>query len=169
MKQTLFITDGSVDQALSVGRWLESQPEPVKLTAVHAFAIAQPADQSLNAAVYREAKQAATEMLNRWVNFLPKSWPGQLDAELLPGDPELVLTIHLLLRRYDYLLIDGWQQGPLSTYAACQNQINTQLIWLSAPNRSSGPAGLIREMDPQVPTACVANQMPVSSIYQTVA
>ena len=169
MKKALLVTDGSVDQALSLSHWLETQSDPIDLTVVYGYTIAQPANQSLRAAVYREAKQEATESLNHWLSFLPASAPVQLHTELLLGDPELVLAIYLLLRRYDYLLIDVWQQGVRSTYKLCQRQISTQLQCISTSDRSSDPAEHIRELEQRVPTGSTNNRMPVTAIYHTVS
>ena len=178
MKKALLVTDGSVDQALSLSHWLETQSDPIDLTVVYGYTIAQPANQSLRAAVYREAKQEATESLNHWLSFLPASATallpngycfGQLHTELLLGDPELVRAIYLLLRRYDYLLIDVWQQGVRSTYKLCQRQISTQLQCISTSDRSSDPAEQIRELEQRVPTGSTNNRMPVTAIYHTVS
>lgn len=131
MKKALLLTDGSVDMALSFNRWLETQSEPIDLTVVYAFDLNKRADLPLKASLFREAKQTANEQLTRWVSFLSKTGLGEFRTEILLGEPELVLTIHLLLRRYDYLLIDLNQNDALSTYRACQRQINTQLRCLS--------------------------------------
>lgn len=132
MKKALFLTDGSVDTALSLSRWLEVQTDPIVLTVVHAFSINQP----LKAAVYRDARQAASTELNQWLNFLPsfRSVPAgtvQILPEILLGEPGLVLTIHLLLRHYDYLLLDEGQTDVLNAFLVCQPQTNTQLHSLS--------------------------------------
>ncbi|WP_080059480.1 hypothetical protein [Spirosoma aerolatum] len=131
MKKTLLLTDGSVDMALSFNRWQETQSEPIDLTVVYAFDFNKDADQPLKASLFREAKQTANEQLNYWVEFLSKARLGAFRTEILLGEPELVLTIHLLLRRYDYLLIDLSQKDALATYRTCQRQINTQLRCLS--------------------------------------
>lgn len=127
MKKALILADGSVDMALSLNQWLAVQPDPIDLTVVYGFALRQPPDQPLLASLYRDAKQAARQELIRWLTLLTQPQPGLIQAELLLGEPELVLTIHLLLRRYDYLLIDGFQSGNVATYTLCQPQITTQL------------------------------------------
>jgi hypothetical protein len=129
MKNALLVTDGSIDLALSLNRWLETQPEHIDLTVVYAYSLNQPTGQSLKAATYREAKQIATKELANWTTFLPKS--SQFRTELLLGESKQVLTIHLLLRRYDYLLTDNYQLDILSTFNSCQRQIDTQLCLLN--------------------------------------
>ncbi|GAB4038072.1 hypothetical protein [Spirosoma gilvum] len=131
MKKALLLTDGSVDMALSFNRWMETQSEPIDLTVVYAFDLAKETDQPLKASIFREAKQTANNQLNRWVGFLSKTGLAAFRTEILLGEPELVLTIHLLLRQYDYLVIDLSQKDALSTYRGCQRQINTQLRCLS--------------------------------------
>ncbi|UFH54542.1 hypothetical protein [Spirosoma sp. KNUC1025] len=147
MKKALLLTDGSVDMALSLGQWLNRQTEPLELTVVYAYALVQEANQPLKAAAHREANQKATENLNRWLDFLPQPWPDKLRTEVLLGNPELVLTIHLLLRQYDYLLIDFWQKGILSAFVACQNQITTQLHWLNLPEGSNCPVDVLESIE----------------------
>lgn len=134
IKKALLVTDGSIDLALSLNRWIETQSEPIDLTVVSAYSLNQLTGQPLKAAAYREARQQASEELAGWTAFLPEfspEQPVQLRTELLLGETEQVLTLHLLLRRYDYLLADGCQQQILSTFTSCQRQIATQLRWLS--------------------------------------
>lgn len=161
MKKALLMTDGSVDMAMSLNQWLNTQPEPIDLTVVYTFTLNQTAGQPLKAAVYREARETATEDLNRWLNFLPQpcsdqSRPGQsslsqLHTEILLGGPELVLALHLLLRRYDYLLIDVWQKGFVSAFKSFQGRISTQLRYLGLPEGVVCPLNLIQETEYGLP------------------
>lgn len=144
MKKALLLSNGSVDLALALNRWTASQPEPIDLTVVHAYTLTCAAGLPLKADVYRQAKQQATRQLAQWLDFLPWSSeftapadrPGKLHAEILLGDPELVLTIHLLVRRYDYLLVDAGQKAALSAFMKCQSQIITKLCFLSSVEES---------------------------------
>lgn len=134
MKKALLLTDGSLNQALLLSRWIDqNQAEPVDLTVVYAYTLTDTNKQPLKAADYRSAKQEACDSLNRWLNFLPAPWPGNLQTETLVGDPDLVMRLHLLLRRYDYLLIDFCQQGVLSAFMACRQQVTTTLSYLNLP------------------------------------
>lgn len=145
MRKALLLTDGSVDRALSLRQWLESQSEPIDLTVVYALSLPTPDDQPLKVVTYREAKRLASEELNRWLTFLPQAGTSptaphrfaQLHTEILLGEPELVLTIHLLIRRYDYLLLDASQHNVAATFLLCQHQISTQLWCLSEPEYAS--------------------------------
>ena len=146
MKKALLLTDGSVDMALSLNRWLETQAELIELTVVYPYSPAQGVSQPVKAVVYKKAKQKAAEELNRWLDFLPQAGLGQLHADVLSGDPKLVLTVHLLLRQYDYLLIDFWQRGVLSAFVTCRNQITTQLRCLGLPEGPLCPPNLLQSV-----------------------
>ncbi|WP_420148610.1 hypothetical protein [Spirosoma sp.] len=146
MKKSLLFTDGSVDTALSLNRWLEQQTEAIDLTIVYAFSLPQASGQPLKAATYHQAKQEASERLTYWLNFIPTSGPNHFKTEILPGDPKLVLSIYLLLRRYDYLIIDTGQTEVLSAFMACRSQVSTQVRCLSASEPFLTPE-LVREFE----------------------
>lgn len=134
MKKALLLTNCSTDSALSLNRWLKNQPDKlIDLTVVHAYTIPQEAGRPLKAVPYRVAKQEATTRLSRWIDFLPCPWPGQLRSETLPGSEHLVLSMYLLLRRYDYLFLSAGQEDALAAFVACRYQITTQLHWLDLP------------------------------------
>lgn len=133
MKKALLLTDCSVDLALSVNRWMQHQSDSIDLTVVYAFGLSADPDQPLKAAAHRTAKQEAAENLRQWLSCLPMPWPGKLQTETLLGEPELVIRIHLLLRQYDYLLIDFEQQEVISAFMACKNYISTELHNVSLP------------------------------------
>lgn len=167
MKKALLVTNGSVDMALSLNQWLEAQSEPADLTVVYAFPLPPATGQPLNAATYRQSRQTAAEELKRWLDFLPESRKnssgsgldrlGKLHTELLPGAPELVLSIHLLLRRYDYLLIDFEQTELVSTFRSFQRQIGTQLCFLSVSEEAVSSSERTHQLTynlPLMPTNC---------------
>ncbi|QMW00877.1 hypothetical protein [Spirosoma foliorum] len=127
MKKALLLTDCSVDLALTVNRWAANQVDAIDLTVVYAFALSQTDNQPLTAATHRAAKQEANANLGQWLNYLTTPWSGKIQTETLLGDPGLVIRIHLLLRQYDYLLIDLEQQEVASAFLACQNYTTTEL------------------------------------------
>lgn len=118
--------------ALSTNRWLNDQSEPIDLTVVQAYGVPSDADKPLKAGAWRLAKQTAADGLSRWTEYLVNGKPEWLHTELLLGEPERVLMIHLLLRQYDFLLIDAGQPEVLETFYACQEHIATRLCYLHA-------------------------------------
>ncbi|GAB4026732.1 hypothetical protein [Spirosoma koreense] len=150
MKKALLVTDGSVDLALVLNRWLETQSERIDLTVVYAYELCSTVDQPLKAAAYHDARQAAGEALNHWLTFVSPTGSVQLYTKMLLGEPQLVLTIHLLLGQYDYLLTDIDQPGVMDAFTACQFQISTQLRWL-------GTSDGIRAITPSPSFAPVSN------------
>ncbi len=105
MKTALFLTDGSVDSALSLRCWLATNPElSIRLTVVHPYDIELGTTLTKN--TYQIAKQQAINRLEHWLNMLPQPWAVELKTEILLASPELAVTIHLLLRPYTYLLVD---------------------------------------------------------------
>lgn len=132
MKKALLLTDCSVDLALAVNQWVTNQPDSIDLTVVYAFSLSSDENQPLKAAAHRTAKQEASENLRQWLNCLPTPWPGKIQTETLLGEPELVMRIHLLLRQYNYLLIDHAQQDVVSAFVACKSYIATELQSLNS-------------------------------------
>lgn len=105
MKTAFYSTDCSVDSALALRRWLASNPkEAIRLTVVHPYDIET--GSSLNKETCRAAKQLAKARLDHWLEMLTQSWAGELKPETLLSPPELALTMHLLFRSYDHLLLD---------------------------------------------------------------
>ncbi|QIP11633.1 hypothetical protein G8759_02790 [Spirosoma aureum] len=103
MKTAFFLTDCSVDSALVLRRWLESNPDnALHLTVVHPYDIEECA--VLNKETFRAAKQQAESRLERWLDMLPQL--SKLKAETLFSSPQLAIKMHLLLRSYDYLLMN---------------------------------------------------------------
>ena len=160
MKKALLLTDCSVDLALSVNRWLQNQSAPIDLTVVYAFALSADSAQPLKAAAHRAAKQEANKYLQQWLNCLPTPWPGKLQTEPLLGEPELVMRIHLLLRQYDYLLVDVEQQDVVSAFVACTNYIKTELHNLTLPESETCSPVLMQTVNPwlRVPVSVPVNR-----------
>ncbi|MVM31724.1 hypothetical protein GO755_16875 [Spirosoma sp. HMF4905] len=142
MKKALLLTDGSIDLALAVNRWVANQPDAIDLTVVYAFALPFDSNQPLKAAAHRAAKQEANANLQQWLNYVSAPWPGKIQTETILGGPELVMRIHLLLRHYDYLLANLEQQEVVIAFAACKNHILTELHSLSLPEDSIGERAL---------------------------
>lgn len=133
MKKALILTDCSVDQGIALTNYLKKQPEPIDLTIVYAYALTPESEQTLKAADHRIAKAEARQILHTWLNFLPNTGVGTYRTDTLLGNPELVLQIYLLLRQYDYMLVDFWQQEVLSAFAPCEKHTCTALRYLSLP------------------------------------
>ncbi|WP_338874645.1 hypothetical protein WBJ53_03400 [Spirosoma sp. SC4-14] len=105
MKTACFPTDCSVDSALALRGWLTTHSsEAIRLTVVHTYDIE--VSDRLTKESYRIAKQQAQSRLEQWLDMLPQSWAGACKPETLFSSPELALKMHLLLRSYDYLLVD---------------------------------------------------------------
>ncbi|GAB2583526.1 hypothetical protein [Spirosoma areae] len=128
MKTAFFPTDCSVDSALALQRWLVATPlKAIQVTVVHPYVIE--AGITLNKESYRVAKQQAIVRLEHWLALLPPSWPGELKTETLLASPELAVTIYLLLRPYNYLLVDDQPFGlPATTIL---NQTTAKLCRLA--------------------------------------
>ncbi len=129
MKTALFITDGSVDSALSLRRWLSTNPEAaIRLTVVHPYDIELGTTLTKNTC--RVAKQQSVDRLEHWLNMLPQPWPGELKTKTLLASSELAVTIHLLLRPYTYLLVDDQTFGSPMNLDSLLNKTTTELCRL---------------------------------------
>lgn len=105
MKTAFYATDCSVDSALALRRWQTANPnESLRLTILHSYDLDD--SLALNRETYRAAKQQAKARLDQWLEMLTQSWAGELNPETLLASPELAITMHLLLRSYDFLLLD---------------------------------------------------------------
>lgn len=105
MKTALYITDCSVDAALALRWWMTTDAEEaIHLTVVHSYNIE--VGTSLNKEVCRAAKQLATARINNWLKMFNQAWVSEVKSETLLASPELAITLHVLLRSYDYLLLD---------------------------------------------------------------
>lgn len=126
MKTACFSTDCSVDSALALQRWLTTHAnEALRLTIVHAYGIE--ADNGLTKESYRTAKEQAKARLERWLEMIPQSWAVTFAPETLFSSPELALKMHLLLRSYDYLLVDDQTGGLSSDLLALLSQSSAKL------------------------------------------
>ncbi len=129
MKTAFFLTDGSVNSALSLRCWLAANSETaVRLTVVHPYDIELGTILTKN--TYQMAKRKAIDRLENWLNLLPQSWPGELKTETLLASPELAVTIHLLLRPYTYLLVDDQAFGLPVNPDELLNKSTAELCWL---------------------------------------
>ncbi|ARK09811.1 hypothetical protein A6C57_05370 [Fibrella sp. ES10-3-2-2] len=130
MQTALYITDCSIDSALVLRDRLAISPNvPFRLTIVHPYDLAP--DQPLNKVILREARQAAATRLTNWKTALGDTRASSLKAELLFASPELALRIHLLIRQYDAVFIDGqWILAP-QELADLLAQTGTQLHYLT--------------------------------------
>ncbi len=111
MLTALFITDCSVDSALALRNWLSEQShQPLSLTVVHPYDI--PPGESLHKSVCQPAKADALSRIANWTAMLGNPENTRLTTEILFSTPEIALTIHLMIRGYDYLMVDNW--SPVS-------------------------------------------------------
>lgn len=103
MKTACFITNCSVDSALTLRRWVDTHSdETIRITVVHPYGV--DAGITLNKETCRTAKQQATARLDHWLAMLPTLRNAK--PETLFSSPELALKMYLLLRYYDYVLVD---------------------------------------------------------------
>ncbi|MCX6217212.1 hypothetical protein [Spirosoma sp.] len=127
MKTALFIVDCSVDSALSVRNWLSAHShQPVRLTVVLPYDIDE--GQSLEKSTLQSAKSEASTRLKNWCALLGDTNPGSVVTETLLANPELAISMHLLIRRYDYWLVEDWSLVANATLSAILNQPNLQTL-----------------------------------------
>lgn len=126
MLTALFITDCSVDSALSLRTWLSEQShQPLRLTVVHPYDI--PAGESLHKSVCQPAKAEALTRLANWKHMLGDPESLHLTTETLFSTPEVSLTIHLMIRSYDYLLVDNWSPVTDTTITSLLKKTQTTI------------------------------------------
>jgi len=114
MKTAFFLTDCSIDSALTLRNWMKQyEGDAIRLTVVHSYELAN--GSLLTKETHQIAKQQAQTRLQHWVEILPPSQPGILLTETLFGDASLAFAIHLHLRRYNYVLLDFWQETLVAT------------------------------------------------------
>lgn len=133
MKKALILTDCSVDQAIALTNWLRNQPEPIDLTIVCAYALTPEPGHTMKATDHRAAKDKARQKLHNWLNFLPNADSVMYRINALSGNSKLVLQTYLLLRQYDYLLVNFWQQDVLAAFDSCNKLTGTKLRCLDVP------------------------------------
>jgi hypothetical protein len=130
MKTALFVTDCSIDAALSLRSWLAAQAsQPIRLTVVYPYDIA--GGQALSRDTLKPAKADAVAQLKDWSDLLDTIPASQLTTETLLASPELALSIHLLLRGYDYWLINDGEQVTSPAVSAILSQRTTQTRMLA--------------------------------------
>lgn len=134
MKTALFVTDCSIDAALSLRHWLAARnSQPVRLTVVYPYDITR--GQTLSRDTLKPAKAGAVAQLDNWSALLDALPAGHLTTETLLASPELALSIHLLLRGYDYWLVNDEEQITSPAVAAILNQCTTRAEVLSGSAR----------------------------------
>ncbi|KAB7730844.1 hypothetical protein F5984_11910 [Rudanella paleaurantiibacter] len=127
MKTALYLTNCTADASQILHRW-SSTDEPVRLTVVYPYTIET--GRALTKDSFHQAKNQAETRLQGWANQLPQAWPGEVRTETLLAEPELAATLHLLLRGYDYMLVDDEQLGLSEAASALLTQTQTQLCQL---------------------------------------
>ncbi|GAB3020712.1 hypothetical protein [Spirosoma pulveris] len=121
MKTALFVTDCSVDSALTVRNWLSAHShQPVRLTVVLPYDIDE--GQPLDKKSLQSARSEAGSRLKNWSALLGDTDPGSLVVEPLLASPELAISMHLLIRRYDYWLVEDWSLVENATLSSILNQ-----------------------------------------------
>lgn len=130
MKTALFVTDCSVDSALSLRNWLSAHAsQPIRLTVVYPYDI--DSGQALTRDTLQPAKAEARRQLNNWsaqLDTIDASW---LTTETLLASPELALSIHLLIRGYDYWLVNDLVEVANPAVSAILSQGTTRTYPLS--------------------------------------
>lgn len=125
MNSLLYVTDGSVDSALTLRNWLAAQPQPApRLTVVLPYDLTP--DQPLHKDILRPAKAAADARLRQWVAMLGDARPDMLTTETLLASPEHAITLHLLIRPYDGWLVED--RFLVETMADVLARIRTQPV-----------------------------------------
>ncbi|MBO0935424.1 hypothetical protein J2I47_02575 [Fibrella sp. HMF5335] len=124
MQTALFITDCSVDTALSLRTWL-AQPRhhPLRLRVVYPYDT--PAGEPLHKSVCQPARTEAIARLANWTAMLGAVDTTCLHTEVLFATPSVALSSHLLIRDYDYLLLDDWSAVDQLPQNALPGKIRT--------------------------------------------
>ncbi|GAB3713601.1 hypothetical protein GCM10027592_52950 [Spirosoma flavus] len=109
MKTALFVTDGTVDAALSLRNWLTNNAgHSLHLTIVYSYDI--PVGDPLTKSVCGLAKAEALNSLNRWKAILGNNPGSQITYKPFFGSPKQALAMHLLIGSFNYWLTD--EQWP---------------------------------------------------------
>lgn len=126
MQTALFLTDCSVDSALSLRGWLvQHTHEPLRLTVVHPYEIE--GGDTLHKSVCTPAKSEAVARLAHWRAMLGEVDTIHLNTEALFARPNVALMIHLLIRGYDYWVVDNWAMAAVPSVAALLEQSGTKV------------------------------------------
>lgn len=105
--------------------------EAIRLTIVHPYDL--DASSLLTKQTCRVAKEEAQARLQHWLDMLPDGWPGSLQTETLLGSANLVLTIHVQLRSYDYVLLNSWQSELPAPGGFGRKQTGSRLHYINLP------------------------------------
>ncbi|GAB3543886.1 hypothetical protein GCM10027577_13490 [Spirosoma fluminis] len=103
--------------------------EPICLTIVYPYDVK--AGTSLTKETCRTIKQEAKSRLDQWLDLIPQTASDQIKPETLLASPKLAVKLHMLLRRYDYLLVDAQVQELSDETRTMLSQTNAQLISVS--------------------------------------
>ena len=130
MQTALFLTDCSVDSALSLRSWLaEHSHRPLRLTVVNPYEIS--GDDPLHKSVCNPAKTDALARLNNWTAMLGEVDTTDLTTETLFASPNVALMIHLLIRGYDCWVVENWSvvDNPAVAALLAQTRTKVQSLW----------------------------------------
>ncbi len=132
MQTALFLTDCSVDSALSLRGWLAGHThQSVRLTVVHPYEMA--GDKPLHKSVCKPAKTEALARLDNWMAMLGEADTTCLTTEALFASPNVALMIHLLIRGYDYWVVEDWTLADSPSVAPLLEQTSTKVRSLCEP------------------------------------
>lgn len=127
MQTALFLTDCSVDSALSLRKWLAQQTHPsLRLMVVHPYEIVS--NDPLHKSTCKPAKAEALARLDNWTAMLGDVDCKQITTETLFASPNVALMIHLLIRGYDYWVVEDWTIADSPSVAALLEQSQTK-VW----------------------------------------
>lgn len=112
MQTALYLTDGSVDSALAFRSWLAHfNKGSFRFTVVLPYNL--PAGEPLHKSVSGLARQAAQQRVAKWLAMVNETVAADILTDVLFASPAQALSIHLLVRQYDYLVQDeGWVNKP---------------------------------------------------------
>ncbi|CCH52641.1 hypothetical protein BN8_01655 [Fibrisoma limi BUZ 3] len=129
MKTALYITTCTDEPTRALQEYWLATEEPLRLTVVHPYTL--DSNQLITKEAVRTAKQQAESRLRQWTAELLNDQPGNLQTETLLADPDLALQLHLIIRKYDYLLIADQHTVLPPALLAIVNQTQTLMRVLS--------------------------------------
>ncbi|MDB5241132.1 MAG: hypothetical protein JWP57_1757 [Spirosoma sp.] len=105
MKTALFVTECSIDSAFTLRNWLANTAhESIRLTIVLPYEILP--GEPLHKSACNPAKAEAQARLDHWSAILGDNQITVITTETLFGSAKQALHLHLLIRSYDYWLVD---------------------------------------------------------------
>lgn len=138
MQTALYLTDGSVDSALSFRSWLTHfDGAPLRFTVVLPYDL--PVGEPLHKSVCGPAKQAAQEQLANWLAIVNEGVAATIRTEVLFASPAQALSIHLLVRQYDYLVQDEWLHKKTNSLLMLSARMETRVLYVG-----NSPVGLLQ-------------------------